>query len=207
MKLRPYLLFLLSGLLLTCQQKISQTRVAVPETPEEPATVRMIKKIELLRLQALNLSEDMSMFSTHNDEIILIAYLLQKDADSLKILDAHLFKDLTFDSSKMVYDLPYSLEPDTNRLEDYLAAFLLVELDNTGTEYRIRDTFNRKITRYVDGRPPSRLALDSLFVTDDFLDLEFLRYEDPYQEGEQEVIFKGMQLFDRFEYRLFYKMY
>ncbi|PHN03259.1 hypothetical protein [Flavilitoribacter nigricans] len=207
MKPRYYLsLLLLIGLLTACQQKMAQT-VSTDAHAELSAPVRMIRKIELLELRSVNLSEDMSVFSTHDDEIILIAYLLQKDADSLKILDVHLFKDLTFDSSKTSYELPYTLAPDTARLADCMAAFMLAELDNEGTEYSIRDTFSRRITRYVDGRPPSRLAVDSLFGTDDFLDLEFLRYDEPYREGEQEVLFKGMQLFDRFEYRLTYRLY
>lgn len=189
-----------------CQLKLPKADPD-PVVTEPSAPVRTIRKVELLRLQALNLSEDMSLFSTHDDEILFIAYLLRKDADSLRIVDSKMFKDLTFDSSKITYELPYQLEIEPETGSDHLAAFLLAELDNTGTENSIRDTFNRKITRYVDGRPPSRLALDSLFVPDDFLDLEFLRFDQPLETGEQKIIFKGMHLFDRFEYHLFYRAF
>jgi hypothetical protein len=202
-----FYLLLILGLLSACQQKIAQSTASHPETPATTTAVRMIQKIELLSLEAINLSEDMSLLSTHNDEILLIAYLLQKEVDSLKILDAHLFKDLTFDTLTTKHALPYRLIPHHDSSAQFMAAFLLVELDNTDTENRIQETFNRKITQYVDGQAPSRLALDSLFGTDDFLGLEFLRFDQPYQEGEQELIFKGMHLFDRFEYRLQYQLY
>ena len=106
----PLLLMLV--LLSACQQKLTQS-AAPPEIPEVPPPVRTIQQIEMMSLEAVNLSEDMSLVSTHNDEIILIAYLLQQDTDSLKILASHLFKDLVFDTLTTRHSLPYKLAPDT----------------------------------------------------------------------------------------------
>lgn len=205
MKNKHYLLLIPLAFLTACLQKLNRAVINQEEIEVLPAPVRLIRQIELQALRSIDISENMSILSTHDDEIILIAYLLQPDADSLKILDSRLFRDLTFDSSRTEYALDYKMVPETGEPGNTLAAFLLVELDNSGTEENIKYIFDRKIVRFTDGHPPSRLAVDTLFGTDDFLDLEVLPFDEVKGGGEQEVIFKGMHLFDRFEYRLLYR--
>ncbi|MCB0629992.1 MAG: hypothetical protein KDD15_09675 [Lewinella sp.] len=199
--LLPGSLFLLVGFL-ACQPKMYPPVT----THEEEAPQRSIRRIDLLSLRALDISENATTFSTQDDEILFLSYLLEKDADSLRVIDQKMFRDLTFDSSKTVYDLPYTLEPDPQSREYSVAAFLLVELDNTGTEDSIMEVYNRALRRFPDAVAPRRLTLDTLIGMDDFLGIHFIRYDQPYEAGTQELIFKGVQLFDRFEYRLSYRM-
>lgn len=189
-------------LLLSCSsQKPIATPAASPKVPS-----RTIGRIDLLELQAIDISENSTVFSTQDDEIIFLTYLLERQADGMRLLDQKLFRDLTFDSSKTAYDLPYTLAPDTLNRERSVAAFLLVEMDNTGTEDSIFQIYGQALQRFREPVAPRRLTLDTLIGTDDFLGMEFIRFDQLYEEGPQEIIFKGTQLFDRFEYRLRYTL-
>lgn len=192
---------LLSFVLLSCGSRKPATLTGSPKMP--PKT---ISRIDLLELQAIDISENSTVFSTQDDEIIFLAYLLERQADGMRLLDQKLFRDLTFDSSRMVHDLSFTLAPDTLNRERSVAAFLLVEMDNTGTEDSIFQIYGQALQRFREPVAPRRLTLDTLIGTDDFLGMEFIRFDQPYQEGPQEVIFKGTQLFDRFEYRLHYTL-
>lgn len=189
----------------SCQPRLSAPAVDYSELPIEQTAAPPLGQIELLDLRAVNISENMSVFSTQQDEILLIAYLLLREADSLRILDSRAFQDMTFDSTHTTYSLNFTLRPDSLLRDRTLAAFLLAELDNSGTEASIKEIFDRKIIHFTEGRPPSRLAVDTLFGTDDFLDLEFIHFDQPQEASEQTLIFKGMHLFDRFEYHLRYR--
>lgn len=184
-----------------CQPKMSPPAAELPALPQ-----KTIRSIELLDLRAVDISENATVFSTQADEILFLSYLLEKNADSLRVIDQKMFRDLTFDSSKTVYELPYMLSPIPEKLEQSIAAFVLVELDNEGTEDRIQEVYSRALSKFPDAVAPRRLTLDTLIGTDDFLGIHFIRYDQPYEEGDQELIFRGMQLFDRFDYRLKHKL-
>lgn len=66
--------------------------------------------------------------------------------------------------------------------------------------------YSRALTRFPEPIAPRRLTLDTLIGTDDFLGLHFIRFDQAYEEGDLELTFKGMQLFDRFDYRMTYKL-
>ncbi|MEM1323842.1 MAG: hypothetical protein AAGG75_26515 [Bacteroidota bacterium] len=166
------------------------------QTPRQSASPTPASQLSFRSLEAINLSEDRLHLSTHDDEILLLLvhydqrHLLQRDTAF----------ELLFDSLHMSHSLPYHLPLIEG---DYLVCTLL-ELDNEAFNPQILTLINNQWAEGGFLQKINRSRIDSLLGYDDFLGMQYWQME-AMEKGEvQKLTFKGLQLFDRFEYQLLF---
>lgn len=162
-----------------------------------------IKGIELLSLTANDLSENMTDFSSKNDEIVLVASLLEQKADTLVLLESKHFGVYRFDSTHVSQQLDSKIDLQAYPLDNSIIVFTLVEMDNQNPPRNIAAIINRELVKgkfLTDER--ERYRLNKLLGDNDVLSIQYLQLKDLKRPTTKTINFSGMQLFDLFNYEL-----
>jgi len=184
-KISIYFSYLLTSFLLLPLLSCS----SVQSLPKRPSLIKINS------LTAINLSEDMNQASTKEDEIFFLIYSIKDKANAPRfegsMSRAHIFK-----KRQEQYDLNLEISIDEPNINGYL--FFLVELDNQQSQEMVIEVLNQ----YLMETPLSQIEnilIDEALGHDDLLDWYALDFSKRLPE---EILFKGLQMFDRFEYRL-----
>ena len=184
-------IFFLPLLLFGCKSaQVSQASISDP-----------INQIQLRILRALNISENRSSLSTGDDEILLLLYILEQRDTALQIQQQQKMP-LYFDSTKTSYSLAETFQIDQSEADIKYFVAILVELDEVDSSSLIQQRLDDyvKTGAFLEGL--NFVALDKLLEYDDFLGLQYVRLDAVNKGSEREFVFKGMQLFDKYDYRL-----
>jgi len=161
-------------------------------------------KIILESIECINLSENMSRLSTHEDEVLIKIDVLQNRGSNCKILDKVRTEVNVFTKKNAVYELNEVVE--INEAVDEIVVSL-IELDESGNEDRIveiSDSLLLECTFLND--EIDFVEIDSLFGYDDFLGIAQIKMQHEFSNDSNVQTIKGMQLFDRFEYTINYRL-
>lgn len=190
-----HFVFLITCLFLACNKQVTQSLAIFP-----------VHGIELYELKVLNLSENMSALSTGSDEIYLLSYLLKKNNTEIQILKEYTHR-LNFDSTNTQYQLKDRLLVNDSGLEQLYLVCSLVELDEPDSKAFVKKQLEAFITTGAFFKSIDHLQVDSLIGYDDFLGLKFRSISAFQKKQEHEFQFKGLQLFDKYDYRLYIKSF
>jgi hypothetical protein len=168
-----------------------------------PPLVPTYTKFKTLELIADNISENMS----GNDEIHLMILLIKDSLSKAIILkewnDSLIFK--TYDSTLSINT---NCEKNFSGLlkDNYRFIFLLMEIDtdksmNERTK-KIKDFLAKTNYQNYDSL---KIHLNRVIQDDDLLDLNFYNVSHLYKFEEGAIIFNGVNVFDKYYYRLKYK--
>lgn len=152
-------------------------------------------QLSINSLSAINLSEDMNQASSQQDEILLVIYSIQNKVDAPRFKDRR-SREYTFKKRQEQFEINLRLPTDDSTIIGYL--FFLVELDETNSSETVMETLDL----YLNTRPIAQfknLEIDEALGHDDFLDKYFLDFSKPLPK---QIQFKGLQMFDRYEYKL-----
>ena len=181
-------------LLTSCSEKLAPGTSSV-NTSKVPAT-----KLWINELEGHNLSEDMSIFSTHNDEITFFSYLFRESANSFDMIEEQMFDGLKFDSLNLVHSLDHTFDFPVTGNDGLIAAFVLIEMDNNGTEEKIADVLRTELASGSFLKHVDHVNLDTLIGDDDFLGLRHFDAGKLKQGELKEIRFSGLSMFDRYRY-------
>jgi hypothetical protein len=170
-----------------------KTRKPIVEVHETPLELRSIK--------ALNLSEDGTIVSTQNDEILVSILFGSYVSEDRWFVNGYSLPLLVFDSSRMAYsgikDAPLGADFACPTCEVWIC---LTEMDDDGTEF---DT-NDKLIAFVNARGykalESKALVDSVMKDNDFLGFARIPYYLPKIPTTYTI--KGNDLLDKYEYQL-----
>lgn len=152
-----------------------------------------VAKINFVELQCVELSENWKLMSTGDDEILILFYLL--DDDGTIVEKKH--------SDFMVFDSLNTLAQFSNQINipntsvNYSLKVILIEQDTDRSEQEIEDLVRININM-------TKQELKILLADDDLLDIKYLTIKNGYIKNKNELQFKGIHLFDKFEYKLRY---
>lgn len=153
----------------------------------------------IFSLETFNISENLTPISTQNDEVFFMMNLIQENEHKFKIKDGLILKELLFDSLKTSYSFNNQLFELENI--DYIV-FSLVELDDYDSHSKIERILKEKIEEGIFLERINKTDMDSILSNDDFLGMKYLRRDRIFKEKEIELKITGMQLFDKYDYRI-----
>lgn len=177
-----YILLLLVLLMLNCSTSVQTLKVDT-----------RLAYLDTLSLQAIALSEDMSSLSTQEDEIHLFAFQIREG----QVLQSYQSPLCLFNAKDSVHLVALNFKQIEK--EDELS-FFLIELDNEQLNDQLFPYCQQLV---INNTYATTLDMDTVhraFGHDDLLGLRRLKASEaniPFA-----ITFKGLQLFDRFEYRL-----
>ncbi len=154
-------------------------------------------------IEALNLSEDMSTMSSLQDEIFCKICFVEKSASSFEIVNEIQLSTMRFNSKTRTHSIEKSLTLKNSNAQ--YVVFSLVELDTENSNESLHKIINKKIEEGIFLNFKSLLKIDTLIDDDDFLGMKYIDLSKPKKEGKQAVKISGRQLFDKFDYRIYYR--
>lgn len=146
------------------------------------------RQTNLQQLTALDLSENATQLSTQEDEIVVLVY--STGSKSSLLWQSEVFSFSEKNSSITLYQT-IAWPPEQAEL-----ALVLIELDNDS----LSSTVSTTIQDALSEQPLDLLALDNDIGDDDLLGIQYLSC--PFKSSEHLLTFKGLQLFDRYQYTL-----
>lgn len=153
-------------------------------------------------IEGLNLSEDMSTMSSLQDEIFCKISFVEKENSSFKIIEDFQIPTMRFNSKKRIHSIDKSLSLKESKSQ--YVVFSLVELDTENSNESLHKIINEKIEEGIFLNFKSPLQIDTLIGDDDFLGMKYIDLFKPKKEGKQVVKISGRQLFDKYDYRIYY---
>jgi len=170
----------------------------VPQTVIQDTGQSLLKEGEWeVRVDGLNLSEDMSSVSTKNDEVLLLIY---KSEDSVKLGEPIFKKYLLFDSLRKSHSI---IGPRPDSIPENILLFLLEE--DTGADITMLDSVVRI----------NHIKLKELFNKHDLAGLTYLLSDDDlltvqsinhFLINKETVInVKGIIRADRYDYKITFR--
>lgn len=153
--------------------------------------------ITFKNIRSINLSEDMSSLSTNEDELLIKIDIIN---DSYRIINKLHRQTYLFKETEQVLFLNKGLTIDTN-MSSVIISF--IELDNYNSSKRVLHISDSLIQKGVF---QNTYAIDSLFRHDDYLGVIKIDLDTPFTSSNNFETIKGMQLFDRYEYRVEYSV-
>jgi len=153
-------------------------------------------------IEALNLSEDMSTLSSMQDEILCKICIVEMKDTLYEIMEEFEIPMMNFNSKMKTHSISKSYNLKLGKPE--FAVFSLIELDNENSEESIHKIINKKIEEGIFLSLKSPLQIDSLIGDDDFLGMKYIDFSKLKKEGKQAMKISGRQLFDKFDYRIYY---
>lgn len=149
-----------------------------------------------IRISPVNLSEDMSLFSTKNDELLLLIYQKRPEQLPELIFSKAFMADTSFTETKADMHLPPHTEEDSLFL-------LLLEKDSQHTIEQIdpviRLSYDKIYSLYEARDTP---ALVSYLGKDDLLGMAHIDLRD-FLSKTLLLEFKGIQKMDRYAYLVY----
>lgn len=164
-------------------------------------TQRTVEKLNIHSLKAVNLSENSNAFSTHNDEIFLAVYQLNIQNEQSSIESKKKWGPLVFTTQSAEVLLENALDISKSQDSSFIL-FALIELDNEQWNAHLDRVLESEIEAQSFFKRGQERRIDSLMQHDDFLGWKYIDPNDVNKNNEQVLIFKGIQLFDRYEYHL-----
>ena len=165
------------------------------------ATFVPADKILIEELSVVNLSEDRLPVSTHDDEILLIVQTVEVKNRIPSILQDTSFEQLLFDTIHTSYDLNLDLKSPKASDSVYLI-ISLIELDEEKGVEQIKTIIRQEVMAGSFQKRGQETRIDKLLKYDDFLAWKVLAFDAIGKGESRQLIFEGLQLFDRFEYQL-----
>ncbi len=157
--------------------------------------------ISIESLTAVNLSEDMNEVSTKEDEILLLILLVKKQEAQFQVL-FEWTHEYTFRNRNEVSPISKNIPitSSTNKGEQLL--FFLTELDNEHSEQSVINALKEAVLQTNDFSLLDKATIDRSLGHDDLLGFHALNLNTLHSKSSNSIQFKGLQLFDRFEYLL-----
>jgi hypothetical protein len=153
---------------------------------------------EIVSLEAVDLSEDRSLLSTHNDEIVVCYYWLDTARNNFVYL-AKKSELIVFDSLYVRHPLNLRLFPATIPSTPHLLV-CLVELDEDGTETHILNSLQKFIHQQPLEKLDSKVAVDMVLGDNDFLGYVVLPFTSTAIDTT--YIISGSHMLDEYWYNL-----
>lgn len=159
----------------------------------------MSQGISIDRLVVLNLEEDKGPFATLNDEVMLVWGVINIEKDSLITWESTKIYELSDSLNVASFDTKYLLPLDSS--SHMLIA--LIELDDSQTAASISEKLKVEFLQYY--AYPYNLLKEQFKLSLADNDLLGFLYLSPknFQKIDKPIQFKGMNIFNRFEYHLF----
>lgn len=159
----------------------------------------MSQGISIDRLVVLNLEEDKGPFATLNDEVMLVWGVINIEKDSLITWGSTKIYELSDSLNVASFDTKYLLPLDSS--SHMLIA--LIELDDSQTAASISEKLKVEFLQYY--AYPYNLLKEQFKLSLADNDLLGFLYLSPknFQKIDKPIQFKGMNIFNRFEYHLF----
>jgi hypothetical protein len=171
------------------------------KTLKTPVSTIVEEPLELIGIKAINLSEDGTIISTKNDEILVSILFGSFISEDKWFMNGYSLPLLIFDSSRM----EYSRIKDATLGADFACPtcevwICLTEMDDEGTAF---DT-NEKLIDYINAKGykalESKAAVDAVLKDNDFLGFARIPYNQPKIPSVYTI--KGNDLLDKYEYQL-----
>lgn len=188
-----FLLLYLMMFCITCQKTTYPLK-----TPSKPPKI-----ISINSLKVLNLSEDMSAISTKNDEVVLNVFLLEQQAEKLILNTTYFSPSLTFDQKGKSNLIQDTLHIEPTKSANLIIVFTLTELDEENSIEQVQQILQKELLTGIFLNKVDPIHLDTLLGFDDFLGMHYYEISKMKSGKSLELKFKGRQLFDKFDYRLF----
>ncbi len=177
-------------------------------TLDRTASALSPQNLQLDSLKAINLSEDMNPASTQDDEIILLSVQLwQKSEAPHQIVDYQFFEH-TFKQKqeRISFDDALMTKPNGIPLDAIYWINILIELDSEKSPQALIDILLEELQKGDFFHEVDEKYWDRLLEHDDVLDLQYRSFKSLLKSKHQYINFKGLQLFDRFEYQLYFTL-
>jgi hypothetical protein len=167
-----------------------------------PKPVKNIRKINLTSIRMENLSEEI----TGNDEIQWIAWLI-KDTIPSPVPLKKASDTLTFYKKDLYSDKKVTFEHTFETTRHLTLLVLLLEIDTRKTPEERVNLIEKELQK-ANYQPYDSLQtrLSNLLRDDDLLGISFYNLSDLQNQTEGNLHFSGIHLFDKFQYRIRYKM-
>lgn len=189
--MKYYSLFVVFLLLFGCSPKSNSFVVEFQPT---------LFKLESIK--ALNLSEDMSTMSSLQDEIFCKICFVAKTDSTFEITNEFQLSTMRFNAKNTVQSIEKSLNLKNSKVQYIVCS--LVELDTEGNNKQLDKTITQSIEKGIFLTLNSPLQIDTLIGDDDFLGMKYIDLSKPQKAGKQRIKISGRQLFDKFDYRIYY---
>ncbi len=153
--------------------------------------------VSILRLETSDISENLSPFSTKNDEIVI--WIHNYDIQNTAIVETFRSPTLEFDDSNPIREIQKGIG------NSGIHIITLVELDEYDSQASVAD---KLLSYYQEGNIGDKInwpEVDSLLADDDYLGRQVIKSEDIRKDKMLTVRFKGSHLFDKYDYKLILK--
>ncbi len=156
------------------------------------------KELHIISLEALDISENLTAFSTKQDEILFVIHQgVPKVNNTLEISLKDYFSDLEFNVDSSLINIRKSFPFPSDRT----FLFSLVELDDYDSEpfvmEQLQEHYSNTNLNQID-----IIEVDTLLNDDDFLGMKKINSNQIKKGEKKKIIFKGSHLFDKYEYHL-----
>lgn len=159
-------------------------------------------KIIIESIESVNLSEDMSRLSTHEDEVLIKIDVLHNSAEKCEIINRVKTEIKHFTKRGEVVNLNEVIDINDNMNEVLISLIELDEYDSEAKVIQISDSLILEGAFFYETF--DIVPIDSLFGYDDFLGIARINLEEGFTKELNQKTIKGMQLFDKFEYVIHY---
>lgn len=169
-----------------------KTRKPIVEVRETP--------FELRRTKAMNLSEDATILSTQNDEILVSILFGSFVTEDRWFVNGYSLPLLVFDSTRMEYpirDAFLDSDADCSTCEVWIC---LMEMDDEITTHDANDLLIAFVNSNGYKALESKAVVDSVMKDNDFLGFARIPYYLPKIPSTYAI--KGNDLLDKYEYQL-----
>ncbi len=154
--------------------------------------------IKIIHLEAKDISENLTSISTQDDEIFFSYYFLEEKDGQSVITDEKVWDEFLFDSLQTLQTLDAIHDIKEN---DFLV-FCLVELDDLDSHDKVKHVLRATLSESNTKMNLKKSYMDSLLSDDDFLGYKKLDLRRIQKGEEKELSIKGIQLFDKYDYRI-----
>lgn len=185
-----FILILIQITLCSCNKKILS-----PDIEQKSVNDSIESQVYLCRLVALDLTEDVSIMSTRNDELVVLVY---RDSLNQKYPDLIYQDYFVIDSLRTIKK--FSLYDTILKNSNF--TFILIEVDTRKTlaqiESIVKLNFDDILKAQFSGNSK---VLNHLFGDDDLIGIEKIPTSDLKCKNVA-IEFKGIHLFDSYKYQL-----
>ncbi|MDB9881956.1 hypothetical protein OAD66_02365 [Bacteroidia bacterium] len=154
---------------------------------------------QLISIEALDPSEDKSVLSTHNDEVMVSIFFGTKLGDKW-FFNGYNLPTLIFDSSAMLQSITDVQLRTTDECSNCEVWICLTEIDDDNSE----DRTNNKLLNHINTNGyqslDSKADLDALITDNDFLGVVKIPYFTNRLDTNYTI--KGFDLLDKYEYKI-----
>ena len=161
-------------------------------------------------LFGLNLSEDATLFSSQQDELFLWRQVFRQQQGRLEPLDwgPKLYAPIIMNDSTRKKAIGDTLDmQEWTARDSVLLVFSLLELDEDTLSLDKIAILQEEIGRGHFLNTNAKFQLDTLAGNDDYLGYKYFYWDNASTRPLIRLRFKGIQLFDRYDYRLKCRLY